>query len=67
MKGWKNSEGYMDPTASVAMKKVKRDENEQKRRLSDLMKVLKYIIRAAGFELTGRICLKDIKTGKEYK
>lgn len=43
MKGWKNSEGYMDPTASVAMKKVKRDENEQKRRLSDLMKVLKYI------------------------
>lgn len=63
----KNAEGYADPTASVAIGQVSREEHEADKRAYDLVKVLKYIIRAAGFELTERVQLKDTKTGKEYK
>ena len=75
MKGGRNTEGYADPTATIAVGRVAREEKEQseleihesEKRAYDLIKVLKYIIKAAGFELTERICLKDIKLGKEYK
>ena len=63
----KNIEGYADPTASTAIGQVSREESETDKRVYDLVKVLKYIIRAAGFELTERVQLKDIKTGREYK
>ena len=33
----------------------------------DLIKVLKYIIKGAGFELTERVQVKDTKTGRVYK
>ena len=62
-----NSEGYADPTAYKGMKEVVKMENETERRVSELVKVLKFIIRSAGFELSGRIHLKDTKTGREYK
>lgn len=69
---YKNSEGYSDPTAGAALAAVKKEEKEHKqamdeKRVHDLIKVLKYIIRAAGFELTERVQLKDTKTGREYK
>lgn len=64
---YKNSEGYADPTASVAIGQVRREECETDKRASDLVRVLKYIIRAAGFELTERVQLKDTKSGREYK
>ena len=66
-KPWQNSEGYSDPTAFEGMKPVIREETEQQKRLNTLIFVLKYIIRLAGFELLGRIELKDHKTGREYK
>lgn len=62
-----NSEGYADPTAYEGMKEVVKMENETEKRVSELVKVLKFIIRSAGFELTERIRLKDTKTGREYK
>lgn len=49
------------------MKGVVREENETDKRAYDLVKVLKFIIRLCGFELTERIQLKDIKSGREYK
>lgn len=67
MKIGKNIEGYADPTASMAMITVSRVEHEVDKRTYDLVKVLKYIIRMSGFELTNHIQLKDIKTGREYK
>lgn len=67
MRGGKNSEGYLDPTASVAIGQVSREENEADKRAYDLVKVLKYIVKAAGFELSERVQLKDTKTGREYK
>lgn len=66
-KGGKNSEGYSDPTASIAIGAVSKDEADADKRAYDLVKVLKYIIRAAGFELTERVQLKDTKTGRVYK
>lgn len=75
MKGGRNQEGYADPTATIAVGRVAREEKEQseleihesEKRAYDLIKVLKYIIRVAGFELTERVQLKDTKTGREYK
>ena len=63
----KNSEGYLDPTASAAISQVSREKSEAEKRVHDLVKVLKYIINAAGFELSERVQLKDKKTGREYK
>lgn len=62
-----NAEGYADPTAYYGMKEVVKVESETDKRAYDLVKVLKFIIRSCGFELTERIQLKDTKTGKEYK
>ena len=54
MKGGKNIEGYADPTASVAIGEVNREQTDADKRAYDLIKVLKYIIQAAGFELVCR-------------
>lgn len=67
MKTGRNSEGYAEPTASVAVGSVYKEEHEADKRAFDLVKVLKFIIRAAGFELVERIKLKDTKSGREYK
>lgn len=62
-----NAEGYADPTAYMGMRDVIKTESEADKRAFDLVKVLKYIIRAAGFELIERIQLRDTKSGREYK
>lgn len=67
MKSGRNIEYYADPTASNAIGKVNREESETDKRAHDLVKVLKYIIRTAGFEAVERIHLKDVKSGREYK
>lgn len=72
----KNAEGYPDPTACKAIRKVDRERDGalddatwwySKNRLDDLLDCLKYIIDASDFELQGRIVLKDKKTGKVWK
>lgn len=67
MRTGRNNEGYPDPTASVAVGTVYKEEHEADKRAFDLLKVLKFIIRSCGFELTERIKLKDTKSGREYK
>ena len=63
----KNCEGYADPTAHAAIRNIIQEENEQQRRVTALIGVLKYIIDAAGFDLIARIELKDRKSGREYR
>ena len=63
----RNSEGYYDPTAYDGMKSIVRDENALNGRVSDLVRVLTYIIHNCGFELVSRIEIKDIKTGRIFK
>lgn len=67
MRTGKNQEGYSDPTASNAVAAVRNEELHIEMRVNTLIKVLKYIIHTSGFELTERISLKDIKTGRTYK
>lgn len=62
-----NTEGYKDTTAYYGMRDVMKEESETDKRAYDLIKVLKYVIRAMGFELIERIQLRDTKSGKEYK
>lgn len=66
-KPWQNHEGYSDPTAYERLKPIIREEDEQQKRLNNLIFVLKYIIHLAGFELLNRIEIKDRKTGREYR
>ena len=58
-KPWQNREGNSDPTAYEGLTPISREDEEQQRRLNNLIFVLKYIIRLAGFELLNRIELKD--------
>lgn len=64
---YRNKEGYADPTAGEAVGMVAREEKERNAALTSLINVLKQIINLAGFELVGRIVLKDKATGKEYR
>lgn len=59
----KNKEGYNDPTAYAAIKNIQNEE----RRMAELIHVLKYIIDKSGFELTGRIQLREKRTKKEFR
>ena len=67
----KNGSGYPDPTACKAIRKVDRDSEaaywDSKNRLDDLLDCLKYIIEVSGFELEGRIVLKDKKWDRVWK
>lgn len=63
----RNSEGYYDPTAYEGVKSIVREENALDGRVSDLVRVLKFIIRNCGFEPVSRIEIKDVKTGRVFK
>lgn len=67
----KNSEGYPDPTAGTAWSNIRREERRREEErltaISALIPVLKQTAGLAGFEVVGRITLKDKTTGKEYR
>lgn len=71
MGGYKNKEGYTNPTAGEAIgtvvKEERKEERERNAAVTTLITMLKQIISLAGFELVGRIVLKDKVTGKEYR
>lgn len=67
---YKNAEGYSDPTPGEAMSNIRREQRQQEvaERLaviSRLIPVMKQTAELAGFEVVGRITLKDKETGKE--
>ena len=62
-KPWENSSGCKDPTAYAASKPIK----EEEQRVTELVKVLKTIIRWSGFELINRIELRDRRSGRTYR
>lgn len=67
----KNNEGYPDPTAGTAWNNIRREERQQEAErlsmISSLIPVMKQTAELAGFEVVGRITLKDKTTGKEYR
>lgn len=67
----RNSSGYPDPTAGTAWSNIRRGERQQEAErmavISNLIPVMKQTAELAGFEVVGRITLKDKATGKEYR
>ena len=68
---YKNQEGYADPTPGAALSNILREERqrdaERLAAISALIPVIRGAAALAGFEVVGRITLKDRATGKEYK
>ena len=58
-----NAEGYSDPTAFRAIRNLEREEE----RFYKLLHTLFYLCGLAGFEIKGRICLIDKKTGRVWR
>lgn len=65
---YKNSEGYHDPTAGIAIREseLKIKKTEYNPEVTNLVNVLKQVINIAGYEMVGRVTLKNKITGKEY-
>lgn len=67
----KNSEGYHDPTAGAAWsnmcREVRQREEERLAAINSLIPVMKQTAGLAGFDVVGRIALRDRVTGKEYR
>lgn len=69
---YKNAEGYSDPTPGEAMSNIRKKQRQQEAAerlavISRLIPVMKQTAELAGFEVVGRIALKDKETGKEYR
>ena len=69
---YNNAEGYSDPTPGEAMSNIRREQRQQETAerlavISRLIPVMKQTAELAGFEVVGRITLKDKETGKEYR
>ncbi len=62
-----NQSGYVDPTAYEAISNVIKEEKELEKRVRYLISVLRSIIDWAGFELIGRVKIRDKKTRKEFR
>lgn len=62
-KPWENNSGCKDPTAYAATKPI----SDEEQRVTELVKVLKTIIRWSGFDLINRIELRDRRSGRTYR
>lgn len=63
----KNSEGYTDLTAYYGMKPVVKREKKADHAYRECMHLMLSIANICGFEVEGRIQLRDKKTGRFYK
>lgn len=65
-----NAEGYPDETAHDALTAVLREARRQEAadlRSMRLIKALKAVVDAAGFDLIERVAIRDRETGREYR
>lgn len=58
-----NSEGYADPTADKAVKRA----DKKPEQVTKTIKTLRSVAHLAGFDIVGKIVLKEHKTGREWK
>lgn len=61
-----NHEGYSDPTADTAIRNAGKKQHTPEH-VMDVVRLIKDIAWVAGFELIGRVQLRDRITGREYK
>ena len=63
----KNQEGYPDPTPGEAFDNILREERRKEAVIGSLIPIMKRTAELVGFEVAGRIVLRDKETGKEYR
>ena len=67
----RNAEHYADPTPYAAFRSMQKDERQNEAakllQISLLVPLLRQVAEWAGFEIIGRIPLRDKATGKEYR
>ena len=63
----RNGEGYPDPTAYEAIRRVEGGNEKDNIRFYKLLHTIFHVCELAGFSLEGRIKLVDNKTGKVWK
>ena len=67
----RHAEHYADPTPAAAMKNIRKDERQKDAatmlQISILVPLLRQVADLAGFEILGRIPLRDKNTGKEWR
>ena len=63
----RNGEGYPDPTAYEAIRRVEGGNEEDNIRFYKLLHTIFHVCELAGFSLEGRITLVDNKTGRAWK
>lgn len=64
---YKNSEGYSDPTAGVAMGSANKQEQEIDKLNHKVMQSFRLLLDLAGFEIVGRVTLRHKKSGRIFK
>lgn len=69
--GKKCGKKLTDPTVGSAWRNIRKEEirreTERMAVISSLIPIMKQTAELAGFEVVGRIVLKDKQTGKEYR
>ena len=63
----KNAEGYPDPTAYHGLEEIVKEEIRRDHQINRIIKVAKLAAELGGFEVEGRIVLREKKTGKVFK
>jgi len=62
-----NSSGCSDPTAYEALKPIIKEDAVLENKAHNLVNTLKCIVDLAGFEMIGRIQIRDKKSGREFR
>lgn len=66
-KSWQNAEGYTDNTAYQGTKDIIRAESAAERKNRLIIQIFRLVCELAGFEIVGRVTLKEKKSGREFK
>ncbi len=62
----RNPSGALDPTAHEALTNVMKETSDSEIRVHRLISAIRAMIELADFELTGRISLRDKRTGRRH-
>lgn len=63
----KNNEGYPDPTAYEAVKRIEKRSSDDIYRLDKLLKTIFDICELSGFHVEERIVLRDTRSGRIFR
>ena len=64
---YRNSEGYVDPTAGAAMAATTKEEQDVEKLNHKVIQSFRLLVDLAGCEIVGRVTLKHKKSGRVFK